>query len=780
MTLAMAKDQVGRSVPRLESEAKVTGTAEYIHNLELPGMLYGAIVRSEFPHARLHGIDASAALAVQGVTRVVTADDVREVTAAERYGPAFWDQPVLATGKVRHVGEAVAVVLAWSPSAAAAAAERVEVSYDELPAVFDEVEAAGPGAPVVHERIEASSLFADLKQLGDRENTNVNLHYKLRRGDVEAGFAAADRVFEHTFTTPATAHAPMEPLVSVAEPGAGSSIVVHSATQNPSEVRTELARLFGVPENKVRIRTAFLGGGFGGKLYPRLEPIAAVCARLSGRPVRIALTMDEQFTNLTRHATTSRLRTGVRADGTIIARQCDIWWNSGAYADIGPRVTQKTGMTAAGPYDIENVSINSYNVYTNLPPAGAFRGFGVPQVAWAYESQADIIAAELGIDPLEFRLRNLLRNNRPHATGTVLRDTGTEEVLGELRRELRWDEPFQRGEGARRRGRGLAIGIKAVITPSTSAAIVSLGPDASCTVYCGTADMGQGSDTAMAQVAAEVLGLAAEDVAVIHPDTAVTPYDMGTLGSRSTYHMGHAVRKAALEVRRQLLEMAAAQTGTEPGELEIRQAEVISRAGHQMPLGEVIAAHFGMRAGNIIGSGAHTPAYAKPDPATGQSPGITAFWMVGGVGAEVTVDTATGALTVDRLVTAGDVGHAINPEVVRTQLTGAAVMQLGMTLSEQLQYEDGQVTNTGLGNYKVPGILDVPVRMDAVVVEFPGGDAPFGAKGAGETGTFAVSPAVANAVHDAVGVRVRDLPLTAERIWRLLRAADHVPHGSQL
>lgn len=775
-----AKDQIGRSLPRLESEAKVAGTAEYIHNLELPGMLYGKIVHSLHPHARVRGIEVLAALEVEGVRRVVTAEDVRTVTAEDYYGPAFWDQPVLAIGKVRHVGEAVAVVLADTQHAADEAADLVDVDYEELPAVYDEVEAAEEGAPLVHESIRPSGLFTDLQALGEREGTNVNFHYKLVRGDVEAGFAAADRVFEHTFKTPATTHAPMEPLVSVAEVGDRGNLVVHSASQNPSQVRTELSRLFGITENKVRVRTAFLGGGFGAKLYPRVEPIAAVCTRLTGHPVRIALSMEEQFVNLTRHATTFRMRTGVTADGTIIARACDIWWNSGAYADIGPRVTQKTGMTAAGPYDIENVGINSYNVYTNLPPAGAMRGFGVPQVVWAYESQSDIIAAELGMDPLEFRRRNLLRNHRPHASGTIMRDAGTEEVLEELRRELRWDEPFDRGDGSRRRGRGLAIGIKAVITPSTSVAIVNLHGDGSCGVYCGTTDMGQGSNTAFAQVAAEVLGLRAEDVSVLHPDTQTTPYDMGTLGSRSLYHMGHAIRSAALEVRRQVLEIAAKLQQADVDELDLHEGHVVSHRGERrLPLSEVLIGRFGMRAGNIIGAGDFTPRYEKPDAETGQSDHIAAFWMVGGVGAEVTVDPETGALTVDRLVSVGDVGRAINPAVVRGQLTGAAVMQLGQTLSEELQYEDGQLTNAGLGFYKVPGVLDVPPDLAAVVVEFPMEGAPFGAKGVGETGTFAVSPAVASAVYDAVGARVLELPLTAERIWRAARETAEAKGGDR-
>lgn len=741
-------------------------------------MLHGAIVRSAVPHARITDVDATAALGVAGVHRVVTSADVLTVTAVPRYGPAFWDQPVLAIDEVRHVGDPVAVVLADAMPAAQDAADLVTVGYAELPAVFDEVAATADDAPLVHERVEASALFADLKGLGDREHTNVSLWYKLRRGQVEDGLAGADYVFEHTFHTPATAHVPMEPMVSVAEPGPRGSVIVHSATQNPSEVRTELARLLGLPENKVRVRTAFLGGGFGGKLYPRLEPMAAACALLTRRPVRIALTMDESFVALTRHASTSKLKTGVRQDGTIVARQCETWWNTGAYADIGPRITQKTGSTAAGPYNIPAVRIDSYNVYTHLPPAGAFRGFGVPQVTWAYESQADIIARALGIDPIEFRRRNLLRNAQLHATGTEIRNAGTAEVLDALHRAMRWDQPFDRGDGPVRRGRGIALGIKAVITPSTSGAIVTVHPDGSCSVGCGIVDMGQGSATAFAQLCAEVLGLRAEDVVVLQPDTDTTPYDMGTLGSRSTFHMGHAVHSAAASARSQLLGVAAKVLSADPAELTVRDAVVTNEMdGRSLSFADIMASEFGMRAGNIIGTGTYTADYIKPDSETGQSPAITAFWMVGGAGAEVSVDTRSGALTVERLVVAADAGRAINPEVVRTQLSGAAIMQLGMTVSEELRYSGGQPLSTGLAQYRVPGFMDVP-DIEPVIVEVPQENAPFGVKGVGESGTFAVSPAVANAVDDAVGVRVYDLPLTGEKIWAALRACAGQEAGS--
>ncbi len=765
----MSKQQVGRSMGRLESEAKVTGTAEYIHNLDLPGMLHGKIVRSTAPHARIRRIDVSAALQVPGVRRVVTAEDVKSVTKVDYVGPAFLDQPVLAIDKVVFVGEPVACVLADDVHSAARGARLVEIEYEDLPAVFDEVEACDPEAPVVHERIRPSTMFPDLKALPDGHDTNIALAFRLRRGDVERGLAEADHVFEHTFRTPGSSHAALEPFVCVGEIGEKGLITVHSATQNPSIIQIELARLFGVPENKIRVRTAFLGGGFGAKLYPKLEPLAVVCAMLTHRPVRIALTMEEQFFTLTRHATTITLRTGVRSDGTIVARHCDVKWNTGAYADIGPRVAQKTGFTAAGPYDIEHVSIDSQCVYTNLPPAGAMRGFGIPQVAWAYECQTDIIASELGIDPLEFRERNVMRNGRVHASGTTMVGAGTEDVLGILRSASQWGEPIDRGQGRVRRGRGVAFSLKAAMTPSTSVAMVSLSGDASCTVVCGTVDMGQGSDTAYAQIVAEVLGLEAEDVVVLHPDTQVTPYDMGTLSSRSLYHMGNALIQAANEVRGQLLAHASVVMGRPEEDLELGEGAVIARGGSRLTLPDLMRHRFGMQAGNVIGRGEFTPSYRPPDPETGQSPDMAAFWMVGGAVAEVSVDLDTGALKVDKLVVVGDSGRAINPAVVRGQFTGAATMQLGMTLSEEMIYEDGQLTNAGLAFYRIPGMLDIPDDFGSLLIDFPSeGDAPFGAKGVGESGGFAVAPAIANALHDATGIRVHDLPLTSERIWQAL------------
>jgi CO/xanthine dehydrogenase Mo-binding subunit len=769
--------QIGRSVPRIEGRAKVSGRAEYIHNFQLPGMLHGKILRSTIPHGRIRGIDTSAAQALDGVYAVITGADVQKVMPDPYYGPAFHDQPVLAMDKVRYVGEPVATVLASDPQTAEAALDLIDVDYEELPAVFDEQEAAAAGAPVLHDTIRPASMFVDLKHLDARSGTNVGMEYRLRSGDVDEGFAQADHIFEDTFRTQQTMHTPLEPIVTAGELSGTDSLVLHTASQSPSFVRAEVARLLRWPENRVRVRTAYLGGGFGAKLYIKLEALVAACVLLARRPVKISLTMEEQFYTITKHPTTTRIRTGVACDGRIVARQVETWWNGGAYADIGPRVTQKSGFTAGGPYDIPHVRLDSYAVYTNRPPAGALRGFGIPQLVWPYESHADMIARSLGMDPLAFRRLNLLRNGRPHATGTLMRDTGLSEVLDALEQHMDWQAPFDQGHGTRRRGRGIALGLKASVTPTTSVAIVNLYSDGSCGVYCGTVDMGQGSDTVMAQIAAEVLGLEAEDILVIHPDTDVTPYDMATLGSRSTFHMGKAVKSAAENVRAQVLTTAAGILETDVGELVVQQGKVIAPGGQELPLSEVLVARFGMQAGNIIGTGSFKPPYIPPDHDTGQSEQITPFWMAAATGVEVEVDTETGQVTVNRLVNVADVGTALNPSIAARQLSGAALMQLSFTLSENMQLEHGQVVNASLADYKIPGMLDLPERVTNHLVEVPHSEGPFGAKGVGESGTFGVSPAVANAVFDAVGVRIRELPLTSEVIFRALRAAQGAPLG---
>ena len=756
-TKALQGGIVGKSVPRLEGKAKVTGRAEYVHNLRLPGMLHGKIFRSTVAHGRIKRIDTSAARAVEGVHRVITGADIRTVIPDPHYGPAFHDQPILALDKVRYAGEPVALVLARDPHVAEEAAARIVVEYESLPAVYDEVEAMTSKA-IVHEVLKPAGTFPDLKHLQGKKNTNVALDYRLRRGDTEAAFKKADRVFEHTFRTQQVLHLPLEPFVSVAEPGDGT-LTLHTASQSPSFVRIEIARLLGWPENKVRVKVPYLGGGFGAKLYIKLEALVAAAALLTGRPIKIALTMEEQFFTLTKHAATLRIKSGVTTDGRITARECEVWWNGGAYADIGPRITQKSGFTAAGPYDIENVRIDSYALYTNLPAAGALRGFGIPQLVWAYESHTDMMARELRLDPVEFRRKNLLRNGRPQATGTVMKDAAIDKVLERTAARMNWSKPLEKGSGTIRRGRGIAIGFKAVVAPTTSVAIVNVFADGSCALYCSTVDMGQGSDTAFAQIIAEILGIPLESITVVHPDTDVTPYDMATLGSRSTFHMGHAVRLASEEARDKLVALA----------------QEVGLSVETTPIRDVFRKKFGMQAGNIVGTGTFVPTTAPTDYETGQCTDVTPYWMIGATGAEVEVDTETGRVTVTRMVNVGDLGRTINPEIVESQLSGAAIMQFGFTMSEKMEFSAGQCTNPSLADYKIPGILDIPTVIENEAVDSTQGNGPFGAKGVGESGTFGVSPAVANAIEDAVGVRITSLPITAEAVYRALREKQGNP-----
>jgi CO/xanthine dehydrogenase Mo-binding subunit len=751
--IAKIGSQIGRSVSRVEGRDKVTGRAEYVHTMRMPGMLVAKLFRSTVAHGRIKSIDTSAAKKVPGVFHVVTIDDVKKLIPNPYYGPAFHDQPILADKKVRFVGEPVAAVIASNPHIAEEAVQLISAEYEELPAVFDEVEALASKV-YVHDELQPATTFADLKHLKGVKNTNLALAYKLRRGDFDTAYASAAHKFEHEFRTQKVLHLSFEPHATIAD-YKDTGVTLYTASQGPSFVRTEIARLLGWPENRVRIKVPYLGSGYGSKLYIKLEALALALSMIARKPVKVALTMEEMFYQITRHPCTFRIKTGVNKAGKIVARKCEVLWNGGAYADIGPRVTQKSGLTAAGPYDIDNVSIDSLALYTNVTPAGALRGFGVPQLVWAYESHTDMIARALKLDPVEFRRKNIMRDGGQHTTSQVLKDAAVEKVMDHVLNRMNWPQPFDKGTGVILRGRGFAIAIKAVTTPTTSVAIVNVSADGSVGLYCGTIDMGQGSNTVMAQIVGEVLNIPAESVRIAPCDTDVTPYDMGTLGSRSTFHMGHAVRLAAEDAREKIKQLAH---------------DVGEPDGSNIPVVELFKKRYGMQAGNIIGSGIYKPDYVSPNPETGLSANVTPFWMVSGVGAEVEVDTETGHVKIAKLINVIDCGKVINPKIVETQISGAALMHLGFTMFEKMHIDGGQVTNASLADYKIPGIHDLPRTMENLTVDNVQHNGPFGAKGAGEVATFCVSPAIANAIDDAVGIRLTDLPLNPEAVYRALRA----------
>ena len=761
---------VGQSVYRKDANPKVTGRALHVGNIEMPGMLQVAVLRSPYPHARIRCIDKSKAEALAGVAVVLTGADIARMPGVDpHFGPAFRDQPILAVEKVCHVVDPVVSVAALDGRTAEDALQLVEIDYEPLPAIFDVLDAVKKDAPLVHEQHRPAKAFADLAHVKAGEQSNICYQFRLRAGDVEAAFAEADRIFEDTFTSPPAQHMPMEPHVTLAYLDEHDRLNIWTASQSPSYVRTEIATTFGIPMHRIRVRVPYLGGGYGAKLYAKLEPLVTALALITKKPVRYALTREEEFLTITKHKVVTKIKTAVK-NGAITARKCEVYWDTGAYAEIGPRIGHKSGYTSAGPYKIPNVWIDSYCVYTNKVPAGAFRGFGVPQVIWAYDSQTDMIARALGADPVEFRLQPALDEGEKFATGTVVRSFGIKEAIRQAAQAIDWSKPKEARSGVKQRGRGIAAGVKAVLTPSISGAIVILNADGSANVLSSTVEMGQGSETTMSQIVAEELGISADRVHIVQPDTDVTPYDTITAGSRSTYHMGNAVRLAAAKVKAQLCDVVAAKLEVDPEDLTAGKGRIYVRGLEErgMSVGEIFLAKFGSLGTTLAAEAVCQPTAAHMDPETGQSEKCTEYWFPSATSAEVEVDTETGQVTVLQLYSVGDTGTAINPRHCEQQLQGAALMHLGLTMFEEMIFDEGQLINGSLLDYQVASIKDMPQWVRPIVVQVPHEDGPFGAKGAGETGALTVAPAIANAIEDAVGVRIRDLPITPERVLRAL------------
>jgi CO/xanthine dehydrogenase Mo-binding subunit len=759
---------IGVDVRRVDGFDKVTGNAQYTADVVLPNMLYAKVLRSTNPHARLLRVDASRAERELGVV-TLTRDDLAGM-ADPYYGPVVKDQPIVAIDTVRYVGDTIAAVAAEERDIAEEALDLIEVDYESLPIVTDPVEAMQPGAAVIHaDRRTPDVTFLDMKSVHFQADSNVCSTYHVEQGDVEAGFAESEEVFEDTYTVPMIQHGHIEPHATTAYWTAAGSLVVYTSTQNPSVIRTQLAELFELPESKVRIIVPYVGGGYGAKTYPKLEPLVAALARKARRPVQLALTREEVFMTSVRHAAVVRIKTGVKRDGTLVARKVHAIYDTGSYADIGPRTAKNGGYASGGPYRIPNQHLTSDCVYTNKPPSGAFRGFGVPQVCWAYESQMDDIARRLGLDPVEMRQKNLIRENDVFVTGDTLISVGLSECLDQAARAVGWTDtasatiPTDNPDIVR--GIGVAAMIKSTMTPSNSAASVRLNPDGSATLLTSSVEIGQGPMTSLAQIVAESLGLPVERVSVSFPDTDHTPYDQSTSSSRTTFSMGHAAQQACAEIRAQVLEIAANEMEVAETDLEIVDGVVRVKGSpaHQMTISQVFKAKFGTPVGSIFGGhDFQTAGGLDPDTGKGRA---SAFWFLSSAAAEVEVDKRTGKVRVLRAVTAADVGKAINPRQCDLQNEGSMLTALGSALFEEMLFDNGQPINASFLDYMLPSMEDYPDRFTSLLIETPHPDGPFGAKGMGEAALGPVAPAIGNAVANALGgIRIRDLPLRPERI----------------
>jgi CO/xanthine dehydrogenase Mo-binding subunit len=734
---------IGESVPMLDSLARVTGAVEYMVNLRLPDMLYGKIVRSQSPHAKLVNLNVIDSLQIPGVVAILTREDMEPHPF---YGAMIKDQGVVAMDHVRYVGEPVAAIAAESLEAAEEAVMMVDIEYQELPSVFDAQEAIQAGAPILHEKFP----------------NNIFKHGKLRHGDINAAFAEADEIFEDTFTSPVAQQASLEPHVSAAQ-WDGDRLTVWTATQAPFMVRKVLSEIFEIPSEAVRVIVPPVGGAYGGKGHIRIEPaVAAMARKTNGRPVKFVLSRAEEFVTVTKHAASITLKTGVKSDGTFTARQVTIYWNGGAYADASPGLVAAGMVRSVGPYRIPAAHVDSYGIYTNLPPAGAYRGAMSSQTTWAYESQMDIIAHRMGWDPLEFRMKNLLRSGDHFATGEELHDVHFVECLEQSAKGLLRSERITKPDdesGKKKVGRGYGVMMKSTVASSKSQARLKLMDDGTITLYTSTVEMGQGGHTSMAQITTESLGVPLTSIKIVGPDTALTPFDATTSASRSTSMMGNAVMAACASLKKKLIELSVPLLESPVEELRTERGSVVA-AEASISFTDIL------RRNNLTEleeAGEYSTSLGI-DPETGQ--GIsTPHWHQGAGAAEVAVDTETGRITVLRYSAASFAGRVVNPRLAQLQNDGNVIFGLGPALMEEILYDDGQATNPNLADYAIPSIRDIPGELISACIESNEGEM----HGIGEMTLPPVAPAIANAIEDATGVRIKDLPLTAEKILRALQ-----------
>ena len=750
---------VGKAIPRIDALEKVTGQAIYGDDLKFPNMLYAKALRSEYAHARILNINIEKAKRLPGVKAVVTGKDVPFLG-----GEALMDYPFLAIDKVRYVGEPIAAVAAVDEKTAEEAIELIEVEYDPLYALLDPQKAMEPGAPLIHEKMHTYQHLAVIKPI---ENTNICHFIQFLKGDVNHGFDESDFVFEDIFTTQMVQHGAIEPHMAIVQVDSSGKITVWVTNDSPHRLRQDLSSSMGMPLNKLRvISPPYVGGNFGGKGGLKVETLCIPLAlKADHKPVKMVLTREEVFTSsLVRHPSIVTLRTGVKKDGRIWAREAKVIYDTGAYAEKGPTVCQQACVAAVGPYKIPNVKVDGYCVYTNKPIAGAYRGYGIPQVAWAHESQMDIIARQLGIDPVEIRLKNGVEEGDVSPTGQQkLNSVGLKECIKKVAESVDWSRPKEKYKG-----KGIACAFKNTKTPSGSSAIVIVSQDGSVEVLASTVEIGQGSKTILAQMVAEELGVPVENVIMAIPDTDITPFDASTTSSRSTFHMGNAVKGAAKDAKDQILVIAADILHADSADLMIERGLIFSKKNPDKKLNILQVIKHEYKAGlDIIGRDSFYPVADGETGGMWSAPSI--FWMYGAHYAEVEVDIETGRVKILKVAGAHDVGKAINPFTCLGQIEGGMVHGIGPALFEEMIIgERGQVENTSFLDYKMPRTLDIP-EITSIIVEAPHREGPWGAKGIGEMTVVPMAAAIANAIDDAVGVRIKDLPITPDKILRALK-----------
>ncbi|MEA1902297.1 MAG: xanthine dehydrogenase family protein molybdopterin-binding subunit [Actinomycetota bacterium] len=769
---------VGKPAVRIDGIEKVSGAARYVDDLDFgPDLMYAEIVESPHANALIKNIDTAAAAAMPGVAKVVTGEDF-----PFEFGLYMKDRCVFAQDRVRFVGEQVAAVIARDPRVAKRAAELVNVTYEELPSILDPMEALDTDAELIHPDL---ADYSRVPWFFPEKNTNIAHWRKTRKGDVEAGFAEADLVLEGDYTVPRYAHCAIEPHVIVGLYDHSGRLTLWSASQSPYTQRhlfAEALAPLGLSHKDIRVITPYVGGGFGGKAGVSMEIMgAALATAVKGHPVKIRFTREQEFYNTyQRQGVVAHIKMGVKKDGTITALEHILNWDAGAYVEYGANVVNAAGLSATGPYRIPNVSIDSKCIYTNLPPGGPYRGFGYSEFMFGLESHVDRIAEAIGMDPVEFRRKNAITEGDTLAYGAEMNPSGLVEAIDRAAEAIEWDKTETSDDPTKAIGKGFAVFWKAPAMPPnpSSSSFLKFNEDGSINIMVSGMELGQGYLTVMAQIAAEILAVPPTKIRVETPDTDRNPYEWQTVASHVTWSCGNAVHAAAVEAREKIFEVVHQVHGFEEDSLYLEDEAVRSSTDpdFELPLKDFVIAGIQdvdgtYKGGPIVGSGKFMPDFItnSSDPETSQGGHPNVHYTVGAAGVVLEVDRETGRIDVKKVALAVDVGKAINPSLVEGQITGGVVQGLATVLYEDMRFDEkGRLLNPNFTDYKIPTAHDIPDEMIPIIVEVPQPDGPFGARGVGEHTMIPAAPIVANAVKDALGVRITSMPITAEKVALML------------
>jgi carbon-monoxide dehydrogenase large subunit len=762
---------IGQNVPRIDAQEKVTGAALFTDDYQFgSGLLYARINRSPYPHALIKSIDVSKAKQLPGVRTVVTGEDFPGFM-----GLYLQDRHIFCRDRVRYVGDPVAGVAAISEEIAEQAIALIDVTYEPLEPVLDPEFGASPGAPLLHPDLDKYTV---VPFLFPQPHTNISNHFKLRKGDIDHAWKNCSVVIERVYRVPHIQHVPIETHVAVARADQGGKITLWSSTQSPFAQRNLIAMALGISQSDVRVIGHYVGGGFGSKAGVTMEALAvAIATKVKGHPVKLRLTREEEFyTAFVRQGLVMHIKIGCDKNGKLLGMENKLFWDGGAYTEYGANVTRAAGFSSSGPYEIPNLKVDSLCVYTNHPVTGPMRGFGHPEIHVGIEQCIDELAHEIGMDAVKFRQINCLKEGSILSTGAKMHPNGLSECIDRTAKEIKWGSKSSPSAPNKRRGKGIAIMWKAPAMPPNagSCSWVELAEDGKVIVGVGGQEIGQGTFTVMAQMVAAALGVPVDWVRVAGPvDTKYSPYEWQTVASRLTWSMGNAVVAAAKDARRQIIDLVAQAWQESPEDLDIVNGNVISyKTEESISLKNIVIYGLpkpdgrGWIGGPIMGRGNFMPTYITGlDPETGMGERAAVHYTTGAQAVEVEVDLDTGKVEVLQAVAAFDVGKAINPDSVKAQMEGGLVQGLSSAFFEQLVLKDGVVQNPSLVDYRIATSADVPPNIESIIVEVPQDDGPWGARGVGEHSMVPTIPAIANAIYDAIGVRLGSPPFTAEKVY---------------